>query len=135
MKESDNDIVHSMLNEESFNSDGGLPQNLLIKDNIIDNKENNQLIMGELSNKEKIFDALEYLNNKKKEEWKEAISLRNIHKTYLIGIEGIPALRGISLKVKYQANSLMLLLLLLFVVRRHLIDLENDLFYLIIQLF
>ena len=100
MKESDNDIVHSMLNEESFNSDGGLPQNLLIKDNIIDNKENNQLRMGELSNKEKIFDALEYLNNKKKEEWKEAISLRNIHKTYLIGIEGIPALRGISLKVK-----------------------------------
>ena len=100
MKESDNDIVHSMLNEESFNSDGGLPQNLLIKDNIIDNKENKQLIMGELSNKEKIFDALEYLNNKKKEEWKEAISLRNIHKTYLIGIEGIPALRGISLKVK-----------------------------------
>ena len=43
---------------------------------------------------------MEYLNNKKEDEWKEAISLRNIHKTYLIGIEGIPALRGISLKVK-----------------------------------
>ena len=58
MKESDNDIVHGMLNEESFNSEIGLPQNLLVKDNIIDNKdnkENNQLIMGELSNKEKKY--------------------------------------------------------------------------------
>ncbi len=29
-----------------------------------------------------------------------AVILRNIHKTYLIGIEGVPALRGVSLKVK-----------------------------------
>ena len=39
-------------------------------------------------------------NNKNEENSKEAISLRNIHKTYLIGIEGIPALRGVSLKVQ-----------------------------------
>lgn len=29
----------------------------------------------------------------------DAIVLRNIHKTYLIGIEGVPALRGVSLKI------------------------------------
>lgn len=28
------------------------------------------------------------------------ITLRNLHKTYLIGIEGVPALRGVSLKIK-----------------------------------
>jgi putative ABC transport system ATP-binding protein len=30
----------------------------------------------------------------------DVIVLRNIHKTYLIGIEGVPALRGVSLTVK-----------------------------------
>ena len=30
---------------------------------------------------------------------KPAITLRNIHKTYLIGIEGVPALRGVSLTI------------------------------------
>ena len=30
----------------------------------------------------------------------EVIYCRNIHKTYLIGLEGVPALRGVSLKVK-----------------------------------
>ena len=29
----------------------------------------------------------------------DTIILRNIHKTYLIGIEGVPALRGVSLKI------------------------------------
>ena len=29
-----------------------------------------------------------------------AITLRNIHKTYLIGIEGVPALRGVSLTIQ-----------------------------------
>lgn len=28
------------------------------------------------------------------------VSIKNIHKTYLIGLEGVPALRGVSLKVK-----------------------------------
>lgn len=28
------------------------------------------------------------------------VSIRNIHKTYLIGLEGVPALRGVSLAVK-----------------------------------
>ena len=30
----------------------------------------------------------------------DVVFLRNIHKTYLIGLEGVPALRGVSLKVK-----------------------------------
>lgn len=28
------------------------------------------------------------------------ISLNNVHKTYLLGVEGVPALRGISLDIK-----------------------------------
>jgi ABC-type glutathione transport system ATPase component len=51
-------------------------------------------------------------NEKKKEDKKEnendynyfpeeeVVYCRNIHKTYLIGLEGVPALRGVSLKVK-----------------------------------
>ncbi len=42
-------------------------------------------------------------NERKDEEEKDGdyvIKLRNIHKTYLIGIEGVPALRGVSLNVK-----------------------------------
>eukprot|EP01017_Pseudomicrothorax_dubius_P012790 TRINITY_DN1541_c0_g1_i4.p1 TRINITY_DN1541_c0_g1~~TRINITY_DN1541_c0_g1_i4.p1 ORF type:complete len:339 (+),score=93.86 TRINITY_DN1541_c0_g1_i4:387-1403(+) len=33
---------------------------------------------------------------------KDIIVLNNVHKTYLLGIEGIPALRGVSLKIKEQ---------------------------------
>ncbi len=44
--------------------------------------------------------------NKSEQENKEGdnsdyiITLRNLHKTYLIGVEGVPALRGVSLKIK-----------------------------------
>ncbi len=44
--------------------------------------------------------------NKSEQEHKEGdnsdyiITLRNLHKTYLIGVEGVPALRGVSLKIK-----------------------------------
>jgi putative ABC transport system ATP-binding protein len=29
-----------------------------------------------------------------------AVELRGVHKTYLLGIEGVPALRGVSLSIK-----------------------------------
>lgn len=38
-------------------------------------------------------------NNQKQKQKENAIVLRNIHKTYLIGIEGVPAIRGVSLQV------------------------------------
>ncbi len=50
----------------------------------------------EISNNKSISVNNENLN--KNEDY--AVILRNIHKTYLIGIEGVPALRGVSLKVK-----------------------------------
>jgi len=101
MKESE-DIVHNILNEESLPNN---PNNNSINGLIIDVPNtsetlNNKLILGELSNKQKIFSALNASEKKNSENAPEAISLRNIHKTYLIGIEGIPALRGVSLKVK-----------------------------------
>ena len=101
MKES-SDIVHNILNEESFpnNFIDDSANSIKVNDQNIFNKESHQLILGELSNKEKIFSALNSLENENEEKSRDAISLRNIHKTYLIGIEGIPALRGVSLKVK-----------------------------------
>ena len=65
-------------------------------------REDLKLYLGEISNKEKIFSVLDNISkdiNKKKSE-EDIIVLRNIHKTYLIGIEGVPALRGVSLNVK-----------------------------------
>ena len=101
MKESD-DLVHNILNEESLPNN---PNNNSINGLLIDipnasETTNNKLILGELSNKQKIFSALNASEKNNSENAPEAISLRNIHKTYLIGIEGIPALRGVSLKVK-----------------------------------
>jgi putative ABC transport system ATP-binding protein len=101
MKE-DIDISHNILKEESSpdQADGNLDFNLLVKRDNSSEENNNKLIKGELSNKERIFDKLNSLEGKDNEQIPEAVSLRNIHKTYLIGIEGIPALRGVSLKVK-----------------------------------
>src|SRR5438067_1705979 len=31
---------------------------------------------------------------------KEVIKLMNVHKTYLLGLEGVPALRGVNLSIK-----------------------------------
>lgn len=45
-------------------------------------------------------------NNQNKKE--NAIVIRNIHKTYLIGIEGVPAIRGVSLQV-YKGEFLVIL--------------------------
>ena len=104
MKENE-DIVHNILNEESVpdNTNNTLNE-LIISDTTTNlkvlNNNNNKLILGELSNKDMIFQALNNLENQNFEDAPEAITLRNIHKTYLIGIEGIPALRGVSLKVK-----------------------------------
>lgn len=101
MKENE-DISQNILKAEANlnQEDTNLGFNLLVKSNNSTEENNNQLIKGELSNKDKIFSALNSLENKDFEMTQEAVSLRNIHKTYLIGIEGIPALRGVSLKVK-----------------------------------
>lgn len=39
-------------------------------------------------------------SNRSEEQADYVIQLRNIHKTYLIGIEGVPALRGVNISVK-----------------------------------
>ena len=116
MKENNDDQVKNILNEEALPNDilnmdnpKDSYSNKLIVNKISDietNQENNnddyKLYLGEISNKEKIFDALDKIAKLpeviKPEE--NVIVLRNIHKTYLIGIEGVPALRGVSLSVK-----------------------------------
>ena len=118
MRENSNDIVKNILNEESLPNDldnlGNIRDsysNKLIVNDISDSEINNdnkkneeyKLYLGEISNKEKIFSVLqkqETEENSKNKLEKEVIVLRNIHKTYLIGIEGVPALRGVSLNVK-----------------------------------
>jgi len=66
------------------------------------NQNDYKLYLGEISNKEKIFSVLDKISKSSEERNSEpdVIVLRNIHKTYLIGIEGVPALRGVSLNVK-----------------------------------
>ena len=121
MKEDQNDVVKNILNEEALPEDvynienkNSSYSNKLIINDIIDsesnqegikeenNQDENKLYLGEISNKEKIFSALDKMAKIpeaiKPEE--DVIVLRNIHKTYLIGIEGVPALRGVSLTVK-----------------------------------
>ena len=116
MKEKQDDIVKNILNEEALPNDlynidnvKDSYSNKLIVNNISDSesdknnsREDLKLYLGEISNKEKIFSVLDNISkdiNKKKSE-EDIIVLRNIHKTYLIGIEGVPALRGVSLNVK-----------------------------------
>jgi putative ABC transport system ATP-binding protein len=121
MKEDKNDVVKNILNEESLPEDvfnienkNNSYSNKLIINDVADaesnpeeikednNQEEAKLYLGEISNKAKIFSALDKME-KIPEEIKpeeDVIVLRNIHKTYLIGIEGVPALRGVSLKVK-----------------------------------
>ena len=111
MKENQDEEEQNILNAESIPDDVDDYSNKLIVNNIPDkdtnvdkNKEKDdyKLYLGELSNKEKIFSALNKLSNESEEQKQkeDIIVLRNIHKTYLIGIEGVPALRGVSLKVK-----------------------------------
>ena len=111
MKENQDEEAQNILNAESIPDDVDDYSNKLIVNNIPDkdtnvdkNKEKDdyKLYLGELSNKEKIFSALNKLSNESEEQKQkeDIIVLRNIHKTYLIGIEGVPALRGVSLKVK-----------------------------------
>jgi putative ABC transport system ATP-binding protein len=111
MKENQDEEAQNILNAESIPDDVDDYSNKLIVNNIPDkdinvdkNKEKDdyKLYLGELSNKEKIFSALNKLSNESEEQKQkeDIIVLRNIHKTYLIGIEGVPALRGVSLKIK-----------------------------------
>ena len=111
MKENQDEEAQNILNAESIPDDVDDYSNKLIVNNIPDkdinvdkNKEKDdyKFYLGELSNKEKIFSALNKLSNESEEQKQkeDIIVLRNIHKTYLIGIEGVPALRGVSLKVK-----------------------------------
>ena len=121
MKEDKNDVVKNILNEESLPEDvfnienkNNSYSNKLIINDVADaesnpeeikednNQEEAKLYLGEISNKAKIFSALDKME-KIPEEIKpeeDVVVLRNIHKTYLIGIEGVPALRGVSLRVK-----------------------------------
>ena len=112
MKESRDDAVKNILNEESLPNDlynidnvkDSYSNKLIVNNNeIINQKQNDyKLYLGEISNKEKIFSVLDKISKSSEERNSEpdVIVLRNIHKTYLIGIEGVPALRGVSLNVK-----------------------------------
>ena len=112
MKESRDDAVKNILNEESLPNDlynidnvkDSYSNKLIVNNNEIINQNQNdyKLYLGEISNKEKIFSVLDKISQSSEERNSEpdVIVLRNIHKTYLIGIEGVPALRGVSLNVK-----------------------------------
>ena len=112
MKENQDDAVKNILNEEALPNDlynidnvkDSYSNKLIVNDNEIINQNQNdyKLYLGEISNKEKIFSVLDEISKSSEERnsQPDIIVLRNIHKTYLIGIEGVPALRGVSLNVK-----------------------------------
>ena len=112
MKEKNDDAVKNILNEESLPNDlynidnvkDSYSNKLIVNNNEIINQNQNdyKLYLGEISNKEKIFSVLDKISKSSEERNSEpdVIVLRNIHKTYLIGLEGVPALRGVSLNVK-----------------------------------
>ena len=112
MKENRDEAVKNILNEESLPNDlynidnvkDSYSNKLIVNNNEIINQNQNdyKLYLGEISNKEKIFSVLDKISKSSEERNSEpdVIVLRNIHKTYLIGIEGVPALRGVSLNVK-----------------------------------
>ena len=78
MKENE-DIVKNILNEEYYpNNLNGTIKGLIVNEQNISDLNNNQLIFGELSNKDKIFSTLKSFDDDNKlEEAEEAISLRN----------------------------------------------------------
>jgi len=47
-----------------------------------------------------VYDNREQEEESINEEDEVLVELDNIHKTYLLGIEGVPALRGVSLKIR-----------------------------------
>ena len=113
MKENQDDTVKNILSQESLPNDlynidnvkDSYSNKLIVNENEINtdkNKNDYKLYLGEISNKEKIFSVLDKISKSSEERnsQPDVIVLRNIHKTYLIGIEGVPALRGVSLNVK-----------------------------------
>ena len=46
-----------------------------------------------------LVDDMEEDDDEIKEDSKEVIKLVNVHKTYLLGLEGVPALRGVNLTI------------------------------------
>jgi len=52
-------------------------------------------------NEDKYFGNIRLKDDKQEDNGEEMlITMRNVHKTYLLGIEGVPALRGVSLSVR-----------------------------------
>jgi len=63
-------------------------------------KQDASVLSGEI-----LFQSLTDENEKRED---EIVRIRNLHKTYLLGLEGVPALRGVSLKV-YRGEFLCIL--------------------------
>lgn len=59
-----------------------------------DNYKTSQLIKAESSD-----DEFEDESDEEPDSTQEVIKLVNVHKTYLLGIEGVPALRGVNVTV------------------------------------
>lgn len=115
---SDNNTNNNKITDLSFNSNNtninNSPSNSNKKinngfDSILTIDENEKNISKEKKFfRERCLEILQMeLNNQENNEIKEEIYkeeeivyCRNIHKTYLIGMEGVPALRGVSLKVR-----------------------------------
>jgi putative ABC transport system ATP-binding protein len=69
----------------------------------VGNMKQNQLISEERKVEERVgYDSDEYedVSEEEPESNDEVIKIVNVHKTYLLGIEGVPALRGVNVTIR-----------------------------------
>ena len=93
-EKNDNKSLLMKLNDKKYNHN----ETQINEDQEINNNLNNKFEIN-LFREDYKNPISKETNNKNEDEY--IIQLRNIHKSYLIGVEGVPALRGVSLKVKY----------------------------------
>ena len=80
------------------------------KDKILMQKGYSQNLLRAMNDYSLVLDHIKSTQKNQVDPYKEAKSifeLKNVHKTYLVGLEGVPAIRGIDLKI-YQGEFLMI---------------------------
>lgn len=104
--------VHDPLNQDCLvavfqDEKERLDTCLEVKNTIKFRNENNMDMINLKSNQEpqednqQMYQSNFPINDDQEEDKNEyIIQIRNVHKSYLIGVEGVPALRGVSLKIK-----------------------------------
>ena len=80
------------------------------KDKVLVNKGYSQNLLRAMNQYSMVLDHIKSVQKNQVDPYKDVKSifeLKNVHKTYLVGMEGVPAIRGIDLKI-YEGEFLMI---------------------------